>query len=309
MVNVYRHGLINIAAEASCHANDGIFRHRKDNDALATLPFTFPKVPGSSFSIQDALSSLHSNQREVSLHHRLDDWADSLEDPNNSPLSKRGWVLQELLLSPRTIHFGHEQIFWACAGGSIAEGDMSPSPKRVGLIEEKIKYWHWSFSKQFLKPIPAMSDLPSEETSEIWYRRWYEIVNNYSKRHLTYQSDIFPALSGLSQVFESHLKDHCIAGLFAGDLSRGLCWQAELDLRAYKRGFAGFKTAAPVRAPTCMYCARDFSSVSRSMPETVRSERMLMFTILRELGIDCWRGVFSGSLLLQFVGVEFRRHR
>ena len=32
----------------------------------------------------------------------------------NAPLNKRGWVMQERLLSRRTIHFGRSQAYWEC---------------------------------------------------------------------------------------------------------------------------------------------------------------------------------------------------
>ena len=38
-------------------------------------------------------------------------WAASVDGPA-SPLNGRGWVLQERLLAPRTLHFGREQLFW-----------------------------------------------------------------------------------------------------------------------------------------------------------------------------------------------------
>ena len=39
-----------------------------------------------------------------------------------SPLSGRGWVLQERLLAPRTLHFGREQLFWECCECRHLEG-------------------------------------------------------------------------------------------------------------------------------------------------------------------------------------------
>ena len=33
---------------------------------------------------------------------------------DRAPLSKRGWVLQERFLSPRTAHFGYGQLLWDC---------------------------------------------------------------------------------------------------------------------------------------------------------------------------------------------------
>lgn len=38
-------------------------------------------------------------------------WARSVE---LSPLSRRAWVLQERLLSPRTLHYTNTQLFWEC---------------------------------------------------------------------------------------------------------------------------------------------------------------------------------------------------
>ncbi|KAF2820894.1 HET-domain-containing protein, partial [Ophiobolus disseminans] len=32
----------------------------------------------------------------------------------DSPLSKRGWVLQEMALSPRVVHFTQDQAYWQC---------------------------------------------------------------------------------------------------------------------------------------------------------------------------------------------------
>ena len=29
-------------------------------------------------------------------------------------LNRRGWVLQERYMSPRTVYFGREQLFWEC---------------------------------------------------------------------------------------------------------------------------------------------------------------------------------------------------
>ncbi|KIW18650.1 hypothetical protein PV08_02939 [Exophiala spinifera] len=40
-----------------------------------------------------------------------DFWSNSLLD---MPLHRRVWVVQEQVLSPRTVHFGQDQIFWEC---------------------------------------------------------------------------------------------------------------------------------------------------------------------------------------------------
>jgi hypothetical protein len=91
--------------------------------------------------------------------------------------------------------------------------------------------------RQFIRrlmvvPIPIWSAkaradvLPFRRSSR--YRkphdRWFDIVEEYSKRKLTVATDILPALSGLSKAFQRLLADQYCAGLWRKDIMRGLMW-------------------------------------------------------------------------------------
>ena len=46
----------------------------------------------------------------------------NVEEPVMAPLNRRAWVLQERLLSPRTIHFARNQVYGECGNGIYAGG-------------------------------------------------------------------------------------------------------------------------------------------------------------------------------------------
>lgn len=48
----------------------------------------------------------------------IDDFGHDVE---NSTLNQRGWVLQERVLSPRTIYFAKSQVYWECGQGVHCE--------------------------------------------------------------------------------------------------------------------------------------------------------------------------------------------
>lgn len=154
MAQVYRYSILNIAAETSRHANDGIFKPRTANRLLATFPIRKRKAGQAD--------------DKLLVFPLLDNWTISLYG-EASVLSKRGWVLQENLLSPRTIHFGLQQIFWACAGTIIAEGDMNPLPTAVqGRWSVD---WDWHLSKKFLTLQGELAVIQPAYASEVWYNR------------------------------------------------------------------------------------------------------------------------------------------
>jgi len=55
------------------------------------------------------------------------------EDILLSPLSKRGWTLQERLMSKRIIHFCKGQIYWECQTTCIAESGLE-MPQVLGIF-------------------------------------------------------------------------------------------------------------------------------------------------------------------------------
>jgi hypothetical protein len=80
------------------------------------------------------------------------------------------------------------------------------------------------------------------------YSQWNTvIVREYTGKHLTFGSDRLPALSGLAKVFMRILKDKYVAGLWEGDMLRGLLWH----------GTGEFNVSATYRAPTWSWASID----------------------------------------------------
>jgi hypothetical protein len=57
---------------------------------------------------------------------------------------------------------------------------------------------------------------------------WYRIVNDFSRRHLTFASDRLPAIAGIAAIFGDSLKDEYLWGLWKNDLHEGLVYH-QLD--------------------------------------------------------------------------------
>jgi len=129
-------------------------------------------------------------------------------DVLDSPLSNRGWILQERVLSPRILHFGKTQLFWECRAKCFAEdGHLFQQQSRDKNIAPFLNLLH----------DPSMS-------SNGIYRAWSAIVEEYSSRKLTKGSDKFSALSGLARVVAMRSNDTYLAGLWLRNLHWDLQW-------------------------------------------------------------------------------------
>ena len=123
--------------------------------------------------------------------------------PGLTALDQRGWVLQERLLSPRTLSYGSCGLHWECRRGTICENNPSfetPSRYPSGHIDaDNIKNLYLMVQNDF--------DLRSNSMS---YRKtslhlWESIVSIYSRTSLTYQEDRLAALAGVARYFQPRL--------------------------------------------------------------------------------------------------------
>lgn len=227
MADIYKNSYVTIAAEGSRDSHEGILTDRLFDFSPIELPFK---------------SKLHNIQTSMFVRPALDDWETTLSEPK-SKLCSRAWVLQESLLAPRTIHYGLQQMMWECRSRSLAEGDMTPIAPST-----REKNWSWSRNKRFLSDVGGATSsiddtqMEGHTAKDMSYLQWYSIINDYSSRRMTFSSDVFPALAGLATEFNRRLCDQFVAGLWKGDLSRGLLWIVADSERA--------KAAVPYRAPT-----------------------------------------------------------
>lgn len=96
----------------------------------------------------------------------------------NAPLSKRGWVYQERMLSKRVVHFGR-QTYWECA--SLFANEAFPS----GFIDTGVSYEEMpSLSiKTDLQWGAGLRHGRTEQTP--LFVLWQKIVNSYTRTELS----------------------------------------------------------------------------------------------------------------------------
>ncbi|KAL8920432.1 MAG: hypothetical protein Q9172_004504 [Xanthocarpia lactea] len=135
---------------------------------------------------------------------------------NGQPLYKRGWTLQEHMLSSRVLVYDSWQVWWECLEGKRCD---KGNPDTIG-------------SNQYYDELPIHGVMGRIERSsrdldndlDFLWNTWARVVEDYTQRDLTVDSDRLPALSGLVSTFSNLWGCAYYAGLWEKKLIEGLGW-------------------------------------------------------------------------------------
>jgi hypothetical protein len=155
---IYENPYVTIVATATSNGNDGL------------------KVVKSSSSPIYSIQSRFVHQTTAQTPHGityLRRGADYERSHERSSLWQRGWVIQEMIISRRTIHFAHDQVNWSCRKSNASED---------GFLSETFR--------------PLQDRLKG--STHVATIQWWSWVERYSRGQLTRSSDKLSAFAGLN---------------------------------------------------------------------------------------------------------------
>ncbi|KAI0159967.1 HET-domain-containing protein [Hypoxylon sp. FL1284] len=134
------------------------------------------------------------------------------------PLVHRGWCMQERLLANPILHLGKEQMFWECRTEFKCEDGRTYRAVSDGHV-----------MAEFMSTRKRIG-LAAAQGTELDFKAWYQLLEEYGVRNFTVSSDKLPALAGAAALFRSTRPTATyLAGLWKEDMARGLLWCAHYD--------------------------------------------------------------------------------
>lgn len=193
MGKVYEYSICNIAATAaSTDGMSGLYRRR--NAALITPHRVHVRYRNHDASYICFLGG---------------QWGRRI---TSAGLNTRGWVFQERLLSPRTLHCS-SQLFWECRRLSVCEAypcALSREPMSLGDDVDQ--------------DLPSNMKKWRDELQEHGVALWNTAVQAYGRSSLTRPTDRLVAIAGIARQMQSVIRDDYLAGLWKQQLPYGLLW-------------------------------------------------------------------------------------
>ncbi|KAF4454439.1 hypothetical protein F53441_3066 [Fusarium austroafricanum] len=218
MHQVYTNSSCTISASASEDLEGGLFRSRNVKDVLS------------------AYVTVHFTDREPK---KFDIWDEHyIERLTHGPLTRRGWVYQEKILSPGVLHFTGTQIVWECF--EMSECEMFPwwSPYPTEAVHTPaLKTIHAFFNSDNSGSIFAENE--KKIMSVDVYDQWINLIKAYSKCGFTCPDDRLVAMAGIAEMFKNNTGDEYLAGLWKSRLVEGLNWVVLNPIARPQNSFRG----------------------------------------------------------------------
>ncbi|ORY09167.1 heterokaryon incompatibility protein-domain-containing protein, partial [Clohesyomyces aquaticus] len=233
MPEIYKNAYVTISASSASTCYEGFLMSRN----LAAII----QCPDLSLQYECAPGSVGN----ISLFQEVN----TIEE---DPIHKRAWTLQEKRISPRFLDFSTQQLQWICKSRVYSDGGYAPkfldsSAREVALVPQG-----------------------HEAICNAIFADWATVVDDYTKRTLSFPGDKLVAIAAMASETGSLLGPTYLAGLWHEHLAAQLLWRVWDDK----------KSARPeqYRAPSWSWASID----GWIMPEREFSEERVAIEI-----IDC----------------------
>ncbi|KAK2756556.1 hypothetical protein FQN54_005449 [Arachnomyces sp. PD_36] len=210
MADVYRKSVCNLAADGAYDGSVGLFIDRNNLQVTGCRIRSSIKKGHWWYVLPLKSTDAHEYMTEGDL---------------SGPLASRGWILQERLLSSRTVHFLPGEIFWECRETGARELKYILDRQKAKVAQD----WGQVSTEDQGKPLARTFPGNFSNLGDLLYPAWYKLIEGYSSRKLTYPNDRLPAIWSMAEIFQETSNDRYVAGLWEKDLLAGLLFSRETD--------------------------------------------------------------------------------
>lgn len=259
MAAIYSNAYLTIAASGGNDGSKGCFDRRRsihhisvtESDGRKSGVFVRKQIPHVAWdwNVSDAISSarnLFRADQGIMDHYSL---------------FHRGWAFQERQLSRRILHYAPWELVWECLGMTSCEcGSMDRFVGGSRMLQERrytagipedieLRCGKLERSRELARRRNAldcgidrqgyndyalryaMLGHRPDTTEKSIYDQWRDLVSQYSRRNLTFETDALPAIGGLATIwsFKCKVPDSYLAGMWQSDISRSMLWMCVDD--------------------------------------------------------------------------------
>jgi hypothetical protein len=188
MASIYEGSVLTIAASSARDGTEGCFLATPDRYREHTLAW-----PGTA---EGGAYSVHV--RRLLPHVAF--WEEDEEKRREVLLFGRGWFYQERFLSRRVVHFTKWELWWECQTISTCECNyfaFETKPRPQGHVPMEVRNRNQLRGRR----MDSTNDEDPDSADP-----WHLCVRAYLPLSLTFEKDIFPAVSGLANRVQQHYK-------------------------------------------------------------------------------------------------------
>ncbi|KAM0430089.1 hypothetical protein ACHAPT_006095 [Fusarium lateritium] len=188
MCQIYENSLLTLAAASSSSGHGGLFYKSPKVEITGTIPES-----GQQYQLF----------ARFNFNHLFFEY----------PLMNRAWVMQERLLSPRTLYFTSQELVWECRSRNVCQ--CSPI---LGGFTAKVQGFP---DNSKLQPAGAHLEIPALVS------KWHEVVEIYTQLKLSFPGDKLMAIDGIAQYMAPLRESQHVAGLWLDSFALDLAWAVD----------------------------------------------------------------------------------